>query len=373
VVDASVVAARAQRRALRVLALTSYPAEAATTRFRVQQLVQPLRHLGVEVEVRPLLSSSAFRGLYDRSTAGRTAWRLGRAHLRRLRDVADARRVDVVLLQREAALLGPPVVELLLDVVGRRPIVLDLDDPTWVSYDSPTFGRLGRLLKWPGKADWLIDRAAVVTCGSQAIAAHVEARGGLARIVPTVVDTEVFKPRAQAGRSSVPVVGWIGSHSTAPYLAGIAPALAAAAVTTEFRLLVVGAGAAAIEVAGAPVEQRPWSLGREVSDFQSLDVGLYPLVDDEWARGKSGFKAIQYLACGVPFVVSPVGATCDIGIPGTTHLEARTLDEWTEAVGRLVGDPPLRAAMGAAARTHALRHYTVGQVATALAEALRAV
>ncbi|MEO5679865.1 MAG: glycosyltransferase family 4 protein [Acidimicrobiales bacterium] len=355
-----------------MLALTSYPAEAAATRFRVQQLVQPLHQLGVEVEVRPLLSSEAFRGLYDRGSAGRTAWRLGRAHLRRLRDIADARRADVILLQREAALLGPPVVELLLDVVGRRPIVLDLDDPTWVAYDSPTFGRLGRRLKWPGKADWLIDRAAVVTCGSQAIAAHVEARGREARLVPTVVDTEVFRPRREAGPAGVPVVGWIGSHSTAPYLAGIAPALAAARATAELRVLAVGAGATAIEVAGTSVEQRPWSLEREVFDFQSLDVGLYPLADDEWGRGKSGFKAIQYLACGVPFVVSPVGATCDIGIPGKTHLEARTPAEWAEAVGRLAGDPPLRAAMGAAAREHSLEHYTVGRVATALAAALRA-
>jgi hypothetical protein len=158
---------------LRVLALTSYPAEAAATRFRVQQLVAPLGRMGVEVDVRPLLDRDAFAGLYDRGGAAGTAWRLGRAHLRRLRDVVAARSVDVVLLQREAALLGPPVIELLLDLVGRRPIVLDLDDPTWVAYDSPTFGRLGRVLKWPGKADWLIDRAATVVCGCQAIADHV--------------------------------------------------------------------------------------------------------------------------------------------------------------------------------------------------------
>ena len=357
---------------LRVLALMSYPAEAAATRFRVQQLVAPLRALGVEVAVRPLLDRSTFLGLYDRGDAAGTAWRLGRAHVRRLRDVGAARRFDVVLLQREAALLGPPVVELLLDVVGRRPIVLDLDDPTWVAYDSPTFGRLGRVLKWPGKADWLIDRAAVVTCGSPAIAAHVEGRGRRARVVPTVVDTEVFRPRPDgAPVAGSPVVGWIGSHSTAPYLAAIAPALAEAAAWAPFRALVVGAGPVAVEVPGVEVEQRAWSLEREVADFQSLDVGLYPLTDDEWARGKSGFKAVQYLACGVPFVVTPVGATAAIGLPGTTHLEARTPAEWTEAVARLAGDAPRRRAMGAAGRAHALERYTVPQVAASLARALR--
>lgn len=358
--------------ALRVLALMSYPAEAAATRFRVQQLVGPLEAMGVEVDVRPLLDRATFAGLYERGDASRTAWRLGRAHVRRLRDVVAARSVDVVLLQREAALLGPPVVELLLDLMGRRPIVLDLDDPTWVAYDSPTFGRLGRVLKWPGKADWLIDRAATVICGSRAIADHVEARGGTAVVIPTVVDTEVFKPRPDDARHEAPVVGWIGSHSTAPYLTGVAPALAEAAGRATFKLLVVGAGTASIEVPGVEVERRPWALEREVSDFQSLDVGLYPLVDDAWARGKSGFKAIQYLACGVPFVVTPVGATTDIGIAGTTHVEARTAAEWAAAVHGLVSDERQRRAMGAAGRAHALERYTVGQVATALADALRA-
>lgn len=355
---------------LRVLALTSYPAEAAATRFRILQMVRPLRDLGVDVEVRPLLSSEAFAGLYVRGRAARTAWRLGRAHLRRLADVVGARRADVVLVQREAALLGPPLVELLLEVIGRRPLILDLDDPTWVGYDSPTFGRLGRILKWPGKADWLIDRATLVTCGSRAIADHVEARGAASRLVPTVVDTELFRPLPGGSRPGPPLVGWVGSHSTAPYLAAIAPALADAAGRADLRLRVVGAGAA-IEVPGVAVEQRGWALDREVSDFSSLDVGLYPLADDEWARGKSGFKAIQYLACGVPFVVSPVGATCDIGIPGTTHLEARNLTEWADAVHGLVADEPRRLAMGAAGRAFALEHCTVPHVAAALAAALR--
>jgi len=355
---------------VRVLALTSYPVEAAATRFRVQQLVAPLHALGIEVEVRPLLSSAAFDGLYGQGRAGRTAWRLGGAHLRRLGVVIDARRADVVLLQREAALLGPPVVELLLDRVGRRPIVLDLDDPTWIAYDSPTAGRAGRLLKWPGKADWLIDRASLVTCGSRAIVDHVTARGVMARLIPTVVDTEVFRPGPDRATGSPPVVGWIGSHSTAPYLAGITSSLAEAGARSEFTVLAIGGGTEAVDVAGVRVDQRPWQLHREVTDFQSLDVGLYPLGDDEWARGKSGFKAIQYLACGVPFVVSPIGATCDIGVSGLTHLEARTPEAWTEAVHRLVADRALRAAMGDAGRRHALERYSVGRVSKTLAEAL---
>jgi len=358
---------------MRVLALTTYPVEAACTRFRVQQLVGPLGRLGVHLEVRPLLSAAAFGDLYRPGAIGRKALRLGAAHLRRLGVVIDARQADVVFLQREAAFLGPPVVEVLLEAVGRRPIVLDLDDATWISYDSPTYGRMSRLLKWPGKADWLIDHAALVTCGSHAIADHVKARGGTARLVPTVVDTNVFRPGLKSNTDGPPIVGWIGTHSTFPYLAQISSALAAAAETTDFRLLVVGAGDGVMRVDGIDVEQRPWTLEHEVADFRSLDVGLYPLIDNEWARGKSGFKAIQYLACGLPFVVSPIGATCDIGVPGVTHLEARTSAEWAEAVQRLVTDPTLRAAMGAAGRAHALERYSVPLVAGVIAEALRSV
>lgn len=352
-----------------MLALSSYPVEAAATRFRLHQMVKPLADHGIDLDVRPLLDSAAFSGLYQRVTAGQTAWRLGRAHLRRLRDAVASRGFDVVLLQREAALLGPPVLEALIRAVGRRPLVVDLDDPTWIAYDSPTFGRAGRLLKWPGKTDWLIDRAAVVTCGSRAIVQHAEERGATARLVPTVVDTDVFRPDDTAHVAEVPQVGWIGTHSTLPYLASIVPALSRAAAQASFRLLVVGGADFTVE--GVDLEQRPWDLTREVSDFRSLDVGLYPLADDKWARGKSGFKAIQYLACGVPFVVSPVGATSEIGIPGTTHLEARSLEEWTDAVHRLVSDRALRASMGAAGRAHALERYTVGHAAAQLTEALR--
>lgn len=355
---------------MRVLALTSYPVEAAATRYRLQQMVAPLADHGIELDIRPLLSRAAFAGLYDRGSAGRTAWRLGHAHLRRLGDIFDVRGADVVLLQREAALLGPPVVEALIEVLGRRPMVLDLDDPTWIAYDSPTFGRAGRLLKWAAKTDWLIDRATLVTGGSRAIVEHAARRGAAARLVPTVVDTEVFRPRTPPC-TGAPLVGWIGSHSTLPYLESIAPALGRAAARSSFDLVVVGGDVAPVAVDGIAVDQRAWTMAREVVDFRSLDVGLYPLADDEWTRGKSGFKAIQYLACGVPFVVSPIGATCEIGLAGLTHLAATSLDEWADAVHRLVADPELRATMGAAGRAHALEHYTVAKVAAELAAALQ--
>jgi glycosyltransferase involved in cell wall biosynthesis len=356
---------------MRVLALTSYPITAAATRFRLLQMVLPLQAEGIELDVRPFLDEHAFASLYRRSALIATGYSVMRGFARRLRDVVAARRSDVVLLQREAAIVGPPIIELLLARLVRRPLVLDLDDPTWISYDSPTFGRASRLVKWPGKTDKLIARASVITCGGSVLASHVEARGRPARIVPTVVDTNSFRPSVRAVSTSVRV-GWVGSHSTYRYLQAIAPSLAKAAEVATFSMLVVGApGDAILEIPGVDVEMRPWSLSREVEDFRSLDVGLYPLGNDEWAQGKSGFKAIQYLAVGIPFIASPVGAAAEVGVEGHTHFHATTHEDWAAALVRLCGDVELRRRMGDEGRRHALANFTVEQTAAKLAAALR--
>jgi glycosyltransferase involved in cell wall biosynthesis len=365
---------------MKVLGLASYPVEAAATRYRLVQYVAPLRERGVELEVRPFLSSRLFASLYRREELPRTAAGLLASALARLADAAAARRADVVLVQREAMMFGPPVVEFLATRLRGRPLVLDLDDATYVAYTSPTYGRLGSALKWFRKTDDLIRWARVVTCGSRAICEYVEGKGARAVHVPTVVDTDRFRPRreeaegrggaAGSGESETPVVGWIGTHSTFQYLESIFPVLADLARTHGFKLKIVGAGRDDVRIGGVEVENLAWSLDREIADFQSFDVGLYPVVPSEWATGKSGFKSIQYMSVGVPFVATPFGATAEIGEPGVTHLLATTPDEWRGALARLVSDAGLRRRMGGAGRAHALAHYTVPAQADKLARAL---
>jgi glycosyltransferase involved in cell wall biosynthesis len=255
-------------------------------------------------------------------------------------------------------------------------MVLDLDDATYVPYTSPTYGRLGSALKWFSKTDDLIRWAEVVTCGNRAIADYVTAKGTRAVIIPTVVDTEKFRPApARDGTErgeprGAPVLGWIGTHSTYQFLETLFPVLQQLARTHRFRLKVVGAGRE-VKVPGVEVENLEWSLEREIHDFQSFDVGLYPLVADHWSVGKSGFKAIQYMAVGIPYVMSPVGASAEIGEAGATHFPASSPAEWQAALARLLTDAGLRRRMGEAGRAHALTHYTVEAQADKLAGALR--
>ncbi|HZH92013.1 MAG TPA: glycosyltransferase family 4 protein [Pyrinomonadaceae bacterium] len=357
---------------MKVLALASYPVEAAATRYRLHQFIAPLAERGITLTVHPFVDSQLFASLYRRQEWPRTVRGLLRSAVRRLNDVWDARGADVLLVQREAMMIGPPLVEWLITKVGRCPMVLDLDDATYVRYLSPTYGRLGSAVKWFGKTDDLIGWAKIVTCGNRSIAAYVAGKGVRAVIIPTVVDTDIFHPRPAAPLADVPLLGWIGTHSTYPYLESIFPALQQLARSHRFRLRVVGSGRENINVQGVEVENPAWNLAREVHDFQSLDIGLYPIVADDWATGKSGFKAIQYMSVGVPFVVTPVGECAEIGLAGSTHLTATSRDEWAASLGRLLSDAALRESMGAAGRRYALEHYTVAAQADKLSDALHA-
>lgn len=351
---------------IRVLALASYPVEAASSRFRIVHFIEPLSRRGIDVEFVPFLDTALFDALYDPPRLLRRLPHLFIRTVSRLGAVLAAAHADVVFIQREAMLFGPPAIEWMIARVLRRPLIVDLDDASWIAYTSPVYGRLATWLKWPSKTDRLIRWARAVTCGSPYIAAHAN---GI--VIPTVVDTQRFCPSAQR-EPDVPMVGWIGTHSTYPYLERLLPVFERLSRSASFQLRIVGSGRAQIQVPGVDVDTRLWRLDREVEDFQSIDIGVYPIADDAWSVGKAGFKAVQYMATGVPFVMSPVGVCATMGVAGRTHLLATTDDEWHDALLRLIGDARLRKSMSSEGRAFAEKNYDMEKQADALAEVIRA-
>jgi glycosyltransferase involved in cell wall biosynthesis len=232
------------------------------------------------------------------------------------------------------------------------------------------YGRLATILKWPGKTDTLIRLAGVVLAGNESVARHVQSLGAEAVVLPTIVDLRVFKPRHEP--RDIPVIGWLGSHTTFAYLERLLPVLSALAAHNRFRVRIIGSGRESVPLHGVDVEVRPWSLETEVDDYRSLDVGLYPLGEDEWAQSKSGLKAVQYMAVGVPFVMTPAGICASMGVDGVTHFLARTDDEWCAGLERLLRDPALRKTMGDAGRAWAESHFAMDPHADRLAEVLQA-
>jgi glycosyltransferase involved in cell wall biosynthesis len=175
-----------------------------------------------------------------------------------------------------------------------------------------------------------------------------------------------------AGRSSAEgrpfTVGWLGSPSTTRYVRLLANVFARLAASGPLRVVVVGG--TPVTMPGVQVEQRPWSKDTEAGDIAGFDVGVMPLEDSPWERGKCGYKLIQYMAGGVPVVASPVGVNAELAVPEVTGLLASSDDEWVAALGRLRDDPALRRRLGEAGRALVERRYSLDVATPRLAKVL---
>ena len=361
---------------LRVLAVCAFPVEAAATRFRLQQFIDPLKDRGIELTISPFLSSLQFKELYKDGNLFSKSISMFASVARRFVETFSIARYDLIFIQREAMIFGPGIFEWLYKAAARKPIVLDLDDATYIRYVSPTYGRLGSALKFFGKTDNLIPRSSAVVCGNRFIANYVTSKGGSPVVIPTVVDNNVFKPQPNRRESDRLTVGWIGTHSTFPFLAKILPVLERLSEKFSYVLKIVGAGDISFDSLKIDLKPVEWNLEREPQDFSSLDIGLYPIfpegaANEEWIKGKSGFKAIQYLACGVPFVMSPVGVCSEIGTPGITHFNAVSENDWYNSLSKLLSEPETRKKMGEAGRKFSMEHFSIEQQAEKLANVLQ--
>jgi glycosyltransferase involved in cell wall biosynthesis len=270
-----------------------------------------------------------------------------RGWFRRRRFFRSLRSVDLVLVQRR--LLRPGDVSRLRD--SARRLVFDFDDalPYHVSARgaSESYLRRRRFKAMASSAD-------LVLAGSDELAELARPYNEDVRVVPTAVDVRSIRPREEASAAWKPamVLGWIGSSATLPYLRQLRPALEEMGRQQRQMKLRVVADASLI-VPGIDVEWKPWHEDEEAADLVSFDVGLAPLSDDPWARGKCGFRLLQYSAAAVPAVASPVGAQSRILVDGESGWFASTHDEWTERTMQLVRDRKLAHSMGRAARARA--------------------
>jgi glycosyltransferase involved in cell wall biosynthesis len=322
-------------------------------RFRMEQWAPLLRERGVEVTFKPFESRGLNAVLYK---PGRTAEKLRlvtRALARRFGDVREARRYDAVYILREAALLGPPLFERFVARSG-VPFIFDFDDAVFVPYVSPSNGYLS-YLKFPGKTRSICRLAAHVMAGNAYLADYARAVNPNVTVVPTTIDTDKYtvEPR---GENDPPVIGWSGSYSTAQHLDTLRSALQKLAQRERFRLRVIGAPGFKID--GVDVEAMPWRAETEVEDLRVIDVGIMPLPDDKWSRGKCGLKALQYMALGVPTVCSPVGVNSEIIRDGENGMLASTDEEWVERLSRLLRSRELRAGLGRAGRATVEEQYS---------------
>jgi glycosyltransferase involved in cell wall biosynthesis len=275
----------------------------------------------------------------------------------------EARQAEVLYLQRKQ--MGP----LSLPILRRsaRRVIYDFDDALWVRSskhpDNRSRTRRRRFRRMVRAAD-------LVVAGNSYLAEKASLLGRPVVVIPTPVDTSLYPLRPEGFDPRVVTVGWIGAHASVHYLCELMPVLEEAYRTDRrFRLKVVCS--IFPDSTGLPMEKVRWQKETEVEEIRSMDIGIMPLIDDEWSRGKCGLKALQYLAAGVPVVATPVGVNADIVKDGGNGFWARTAREWIDRLLLLAGDPALRRRMGLQGRETVEKGYSLEACLPMMEEALR--
>ncbi len=347
----------------RILFLCPYPhGRMPSQRFRFEQYLPILEAHGFEVRQEPFLDEETTRIIHQ---AGHTPEKVSgvlRGFVRRVALLRQARDFDFVFIHLEAAPVGPPVIEAALFAMG-KPVIYDIDDLIFVA-KTQRANWLAAPFRWRSKVAWTAKHAKSVVGVNPFLVDWARQHNPDTRLIPTTIDPTRHRPAPRAGVSDAseanqtPRLGWTGTRTTAPYLDVIRPALAELERTHRFTLRVV-----CDRDPGFSLERYefvPWREATEIEDLWPIDVGVMPVPDDGFSKGKVGFKAIQFSALEIPCVVSDVGSGREVVQDGVTGLVVpNTTDAWVGALRRLLEDAAARRTMGQAARGRVLATYSI--------------
>lgn len=348
---------------MRVLLFSRYSSLGASSRVRSLQYIPFLKEQGIHVTPFHLLGDRYLKDLYDgrRHRTGRIA----ASYWRRALKLIGGCDYDVAWIEGELFPWMPSWGESLLKKC-RTPLVVDYDDALFHRYDMHDRRSVRRLLG--RKVDRIMGMSSLVITGNEYLARRAfDAGAGNVAIIPSVIDLERY-PRATGAMNGGGDIGWIGTPGTVKYLDVVREPLSAISRRHGVRLVTIGARVTFLPCGST--QSVPWSYERESQLLEGFSIGIMPLEDTPWEKGKCGYKIIQYMAAGLPVVASGVGANNDIIQHGVDGFLASSSGEWMEYLERLITDPGLRESMGAAGRRKVESRYSIQVTAPRLAELL---
>ncbi|MDE2579755.1 MAG: glycosyltransferase family 4 protein [Hyphomicrobiales bacterium] len=347
---------------IKALGFTLYGKKAASRRYRLDQYVAELAALGVDLQIDGLLDDEYLEQTYNGRKFSKL--KLARAYAARIGRMRKLRDYDVCIVSGELFPLMPGQIEAAMLPI---PYIYDFGDAHFIKYRQARFRYAPSIIA--DKFDHFIARAAAVTAGNHHLVSYARKWNGNAHFLPTVVPMQRYSQAPQRDPSRF-TIGWIGSPSTASYLKMLHGPLARIGAEGPTRFIVMGGHCDPIP--NVEVVNLHWSEEAEIDVINTFDVGVMPLTDDEWSRGKCAFKMIQYMACGVPALVSPVGANLDVAQGGRALL-ASDAREWVANLQLLRDDPLFAMALGAAGRQRIERSYSLEAATPVLANVIRGV
>lgn len=337
----------------KILFLPKYPRKGASSRLRTYQFLPLWEASGVEVTVAPFFTPAYLETIYSNIRPGYR--HVLACYWHRLKVLLSAGRYQVVCVEKELFPYFPAFPEWLLSRF--KGYWVDYDDAVFHNYDRAKYTMVSRLM--PHKIDRVMQWAAVVTAGNDYLMQRAQAAGAKKILhFPTVIDPLRYQKKVHADKDTV-TIGWIGSPSTLKYLMDLLPVLEILHKEFDVELLLIN-GKTAPAYSGK-VRTIPWSEAEEAAALLQMDIGIMPLPDNPWERGKCAYKLIQYMACGLPVVASPVGMNKDVVVQGINGFLAQTETEWIEALGQLIADWSLRKAFGEKGHQLVLEKYTLQQ------------
>ncbi len=289
---------------------------------------------------------------------------------RRLGPVLRSRRYDGVIVFREAALIGPAIYERLVHRLG-VPMFFDFDDAIWHPSQLSKANGVFSKLHFFGKTSTICRLSSGVLAGNEYLAAYARKVSSNVFVIPTSIDLARYPELPEAADDSRTIVIWSGSTSTLVHFEHAREALEKLARIRPITVKVICNEPPGRPIAGAENVFVRWSEKNEAQEIGASHIGIMPLPDDSYSRGKCGLKALQFMATGRPVVTAPVGMNKDLVRSGDNGILATTTDEWVAALDQLASSRELRARIGGAGRRTVEAEYSATVVAERFARAVR--
>lgn len=355
---------------MKVFFIVPYYSEGASNRYRVEQYFPYLKERGIVFKIRPFVSKRLYKILYQRSCYIKKIFYFMTCSINRLFDILRILRWDIIFIHREAFPLGPAFFEYTFRLLG-KPIIYDFDDAIFLPNASPSNNYIERF-KNSDKISKIIGLSDHVIVGNRYLYDFTHKFNKNITIIPTPIDENIYLPETSRPLKDMITVGWIGSSTTAMFLGLFKDMLKElSAKYKNVQFLIVGG---TLHIDGlSNIINRDWFLERERHDLKEFDIGIMPMPDNEWTKGKCGFKAILYMSMGIPCVCSPIGVNKEIIIDGVNGFLADTQSEWIAKLSLLIDDPKLRQSIGLAGRETVEEKYSVRVNAPRFLEVLQKV
>lgn len=354
---------------MRVLVLSKYDRLAASPRVRYESYTRFLDKEGIRLEFAPLLGHRYLERMFAQKSP--SVWRVIEAYTRRLITLFGVNRWDAVLIQYEIYPYLPAWIETALASL-RIPYVVDYDDAIFHQYDQHRLRLVRKSLK--SKIACVMQHSRAVIVGSEYLATYAKKYNRNTYLIPSVVEFDRYRQKSITTSDSKTrsefCLGWIGSPSSFKSFHLVEASLARLGAESAVPIRLITVGAPKINIPNIHIDSRPWVEQREIDDLLDMDVGLMPLADTPFYRGKCAYKLIQYMACGLPTVCSPVGANCQV-VNSETGLFASDSEAWLHAFRRLRDHPKFRHELGLGGRKRVKEKFSSESQAPKFIQALK--